>query len=123
MRLAIAFTAFYLGFLAMGDLGSLSQSLYTPLGGALFATITVGLATIVLLLIADVAAVGNSTFRQLVLFTSYFAVMLAVSALFCWLLHVLGYALSVPHVSAQYVLAILAAWAAYAATLWLHPSR
>lgn len=127
MRLVCALTAFFLAFLMMRGVGLLSESsLFITLGAALQTTATVGLATTAMLLIADLATVAEfPQYHQLVLFTAYFVGLLAVSTLLFEIFS--GYNLLdtklqyvIPH---RYAPPIFAAWAAYGATLWCHPSR
>jgi hypothetical protein len=109
--------------------GSLSESSFSAtLGAALQTTITIGVATTVMLLIADLATVAEvPQYRQLGLFTAYFMALLAFSTLLFEMFFGGGYTLLDRGlhrlVLYQYVAPILAAWTAYVATLWCHPSR
>jgi hypothetical protein len=119
---------FFLAFLIMRGIEPLSAPLTTALGAALHATITFGLATTTMLLVADLATISEvPQFRQLLLFTVYFVGLLAVSMLLFAMYFGLGDKSpdkSLQHpVLYQYALPILASWAAYGTTLRRHPSR
>ena len=128
MRLVCALTAFFFAFLITRSIGSLSELPSTMLGAALHATTSLGLATTAMLLVADLATISEAPhYRQLILFTAYFAGLLAISTLFFVMFFEPGYRLSdrgLQHLFLhQYAPPILAAWAAYGTTLWRHPSR
>jgi hypothetical protein len=73
--------AFFLAFLIWG-VGSLGPSFSATLGAALHATVTFGLTTTAMLLIADLATVAEfPKYRQLVLFNAYFVGLLSVAVL------------------------------------------
>ena len=129
MRLVCALVAFFIASLVMCRVGSLSEtSFFTTLGAALHATVTFGIATTAMLLIADIATIAEvPQYRQLALFTAYFVGLLAVAAILAGMSFRVGYKLpdrSLQNlIEYQFALPILAAWAAYGTTLWCHPSR
>lgn len=123
MRLVCALMAFFIAFLMWGIGSSSGSSFSATLGAALHATVTFGLTTTAMLLIADLATVAEfPKYRQLVLFNAYFVGLLSIAVLVFAMSFRLGYKLPNRGLN-QYALPILAAWAAYGTTLWCHPSR
>lgn len=128
MRLVCAITAFFIAFLMM-RVGSLSGTSFSmPLGAALHATITFGLAITTMLLLADLATVSQVPhYRQLIAFTACFAGLLGVSLFIFVTLSGSPYRLpdsEMQHLFLyQYAFPTFSAWVAYGVTLWRHPSR
>lgn len=129
MRLVCAITAFFIAFLMMRCVGSLSGTSFSvPLGAALHATITFGLAIATMLLLADLATVSEVPhYRQLIVFTACFTGLLGISLFIFVTLSGSAYRLpdsEMQHLLLyQYAFPTFSAWVAYSVTLWRHPSR